>query len=299
MSSLHKSASAAIIRLLGRGFACSAKSEQQLLLNVRHVHRVQTSGTGAGDADDMFRYVDLLDSQRDPEPPCSTFQEGHDFSGYDCRCMGPSKTGLVAPGLPNANACARLCGQANTPFFSYRVFDGSCWCKTSDTGRRAAGGFWSGPSCLEPPRPPAPPPLPVSPMPPTSFALFSSIRREQDDLPLTHLNGSSIDDFVDVLSQTDLGMPLEISKSILERLVCARATTLLLNAFAPSSAVVRTQARIYRSGTPTFSSSESTAPAKYPRTFYLRRHDPFDDSQLLTAIRYGEVQDSFSRFVRI
>ena len=43
-------------------------------------------------------------------PPCLDFEEGVDFSGHDCRCMGPAGTALEVSGLPTAAHCAALCG---------------------------------------------------------------------------------------------------------------------------------------------------------------------------------------------
>ena len=77
----------------------------------------------------------------------------------------------------------------------------------------------------------------------------------------------------------------------MERLVCAAATSVLLNAFAPSSDAVGAQARAL---------AASRGRAERPHTFFLRRTDPFalDGERLLTAVSYGQPRDPYAMYER-
>lgn len=299
---------ATLLRLLRRGFSCDGNSESELRLNLAHALAARNEAEGTGD--DLSGYVDMLEPPTpDPTNQCSAFEVGVDYSGHDCRCMGRGMNAEVERGVPGANDCARMCGslglardrsrEVGTLYFTYRNFDGSCWCKHAATGRRAARGFTSGPSCTAPPSPPTPPsPLRSPSPPPRSLALFEGseggARRIAAGSLLRVIDSATIDDFSTLISEAQLGMSQEVSSSILEPLVCARATTLLLNAFAPSSEVIRAQAEVHKR-----SSNRGGAAARgQPHTYFLRRTDPFDGERLLTAVAYGRVRDLYSLYVR-
>ena len=80
-------------------------------------------------------------------PPCLDFEEGVDFSGHDCRCMGPAGTALEVSGLPTAAHCAALCGPLlfarplaprveGGGYFTFRPFDGAS-CLGSEVVRQS------------------------------------------------------------------------------------------------------------------------------------------------------------------
>ena len=74
---------------------------------------------------------------------------------------------------------------------------------------------------------------------------------------------------------------------VVEQLVCARASSLLLNAFAPSSDAVRAQVHAHRASREMKGEAiEATGSNARAPTFFLRRTDPFDVSRLLTAVSY-------------
>ena len=267
---------------LRRGYSC-VQSHAELALNVRHARAVHLRAH--------------LVPKKLVVPDCLEYYDGVDFSGHDCRCMGRDGSGLEASGLPTPAHCGALCGPllAARPleppvdgvgYFTWREFDGACWCKSSSEGRAAKPGFSSGRACRLPPPPPPPPP-PPSPPPLPPLLLYAATEASPEepaamrDLNLTSLR--DVDDGVDEALHSEAKLPREVGRELVDQLVCARASTLLLNAYSDFSQLVL--ARIGMHHAPRIGwvheLSFEQQKAAGVRLAYLRRIDRFDPSRLL------------------
>ena len=262
------------------------QSHAELTLNVRHAHAVHVRAH--------------LRPKMPIVPACLEYEEGVDFSGHDCRCMGQNGSGLAAGGLTSPAHCGALCGpllaaRPRVPpvdgagYFTWREFDGTCWCKSSDEGRTAKPGFSSGRACRLPPPPPPPPPLPPPPPPPPLPPLLLYAATEESpeepaalrDLNLTLLKDVYVG--VDEALHSEANLPPEVGRELVDQLVCARAPTLLLNAFSAFSQLVLARIGMHhepRIGWVHELSLEQQETAGL-RLAYLRRIDRFDPSRLL------------------
>ena len=259
------------------------QSHDELALNVRHAHAMHLRAH--------------LRREKPIVPACLEYEEGVDFSGHDCRCMGQNGSGLEASGLPSPSHCGALCGPflAARPlrppvdgagYFTWREFDGACWCKSTNEGRTAKAGFSSGRACRLPPPPPPPPPPPSPPPLPPLLLYAAGETSPEESAALRNLNLtllSDVDEGVDEALHSEAKLPREVGRELVDQLVCAGAPTLLLNAFSTFSQLVLARIGMHhalRIGWVHELSLEQQG-AVGVRLAYLRRIDRFDPSRLL------------------
>jgi hypothetical protein len=91
-------------------------------------------------------------------PPCTEFEEGYTYPHYDLSGSPFEEA--------SASTCAHECEAEGAVYFSFRVSDFMCWCKSVEAidGRAKMDGMTSGQTCFKPPSsPPAEPPPPATP----------------------------------------------------------------------------------------------------------------------------------------